>query len=79
VITQPFHPLTGHAVEVLGQERRGGKVWFRCVGGPLGTITVPAEWTDRVEQRTGSRLSYEVLVELCAAAAAIRPADSEGR
>ena len=78
MITQPFHPLAEQSLEVLGQERRGGKLWFRCVSGPLGTIVVPAEWTDRFENSAGARLTYEVLVELCAAAAAVRVAD-EGR
>jgi hypothetical protein len=72
VITHPFHPLAGQPVEVVGRERRGGRACFRCLGGPLGTIVVPAEWTDRAEPVAGSRLTYEVLVELAAAAAAIR-------
>lgn len=72
VITHPFHPLAGQVVQVVGRERRGARFCFRCIGGPSGTVVVPAEWTDRTEQRAQTRLTYEVLVELAAAAAAVR-------
>jgi hypothetical protein len=42
------------------------------VGGPLGTVVVPADWTDRSELQSESRLTYEVLAELAAVVAAVR-------
>jgi hypothetical protein len=37
---------------------------FVCEGGPLGRVTVPQSWTDRVPAPAGHRLSVEALVEL---------------
>ena len=71
MITHRFHPMFGARLEVMGRERRGGRACLRCVGGPLGSLVVPVEWTDLVAPVTSAPLTYEVLVELAAAVRAI--------
>jgi hypothetical protein len=77
LVTHPFHPLAGQRLEVLGRGRRGGG-FLRCAGGSLGTVTIPAAWTDGAERPAGSRLTYEALVELAAELAAIRDTPTKG-
>jgi len=71
VITHRFHPMSGERLEVLGRERRGGRVCLRCVGGPLGSLVVPVEWTDLAAPAESQPLTCEVLVEVAAAVRAI--------
>jgi len=44
----------------------------RCLGGRLGSISVPVEWTERAATASSGRLTYEGLVELAAAATGMR-------
>lgn len=37
---------------------------FSCEGGPLGTVMLPVDWTDRGRPPAGHALGYEELVEL---------------
>jgi hypothetical protein len=39
---------------------------FCCEGGPLGSVMLPAGWTDRCEPSSAVALGYEQLVELAA-------------
>lgn len=39
---------------------------FCCEGGPLGSVMLPASWTDRVVPDSAVPLGYEQLVELAA-------------
>ena len=78
LVTHPFHPLAGQRVEVLARARRGGARYLRCAGGPLGTVTIPAVWADLAERPAGNRLTYEALVALAAAVAAIRDTPAKG-
>lgn len=73
MITHPFHPLAGERLEVEGQQRPNGKLQYRCTG-PVGTVVVPAEWTDRSPVGGDTRLSYERLAELARLVTAIRRA-----
>ena len=79
LVTHPFHPLVSQRVEVLARTRRGGMAYLRCAGGPLGVVTIPAGWTDQAERPAGTRLTYEALAGLAAAAAAIRGTPTKGR
>lgn len=71
VVTHPFHPLSGERLEVEGQERPNGGWRLRCRG-PLGTVVVPVEWTDRSAPGSQSRLTYEGLVDVAGIVTAIR-------
>jgi hypothetical protein len=78
VVTHVFHPLVGQRLEVLGRARRGGVPHLRCVGGH-GMVTLPVGWTDRSDPPVRTRLTYELLVELAGAVAAIRDTPQQGR
>ena len=71
MITHRFHPMFGARLEVLGRERRGGRACLRCVGGPLGSLAVPVEWTDLAAPAASAPLTYDVLIELAATVGAI--------
>jgi hypothetical protein len=45
---------------------------YSCAGGPLGTVMLPATWTDRGGPPATQRLSYEVLVDLAATISALK-------
>jgi hypothetical protein len=79
VVTHPFHPLAGERLEVVGRARRGGVPHLRCVGGGSGTVTLPAGWTDGADLPAGTRLTYELLVELADTVTAIRDTPTRGR
>ena len=80
MVTHAFHPLVGQRLEVVGRVRRGGVPHLRCVGGGLGTVDVSRwEWTDRSDPPARTRLTYEVLVELAGAVAAVRDTPCRGR
>lgn len=74
VITHPFHPLSGQRVAVLLERGRASGRVLVCDGGPLGTVTVPWAATDRAAEPAERPLTYEVLVALGEAVAAIRAA-----
>jgi hypothetical protein len=57
---------------VLFERRRGDGLVYVCEGGPLGSVTLPADATDRGAPAAGRPLTCELLIELCAAVAAIR-------
>ena len=71
-VTHPFHPLTGQRLEILFERRMPGGLAYSCAGGPLGTVMLPATWTDRGEPPATQRLSYEVLVDLAATISALK-------
>lgn len=72
MVTHPFHPLAGQCLSVLFERRRAGGLFYVCDGGPLGSVTLPAAATDRGAPAADRALTYEVLVEVCAVAAAVR-------
>ena len=72
VVTHPFHPLTGHRLEVLFAKRRDGAVVFVCAGGASGQVTLPRSWTDRGEAAMSGRLSVEGLAALDTLARSVR-------
>jgi hypothetical protein len=71
-VTHPFHPLTGERLEILFERRMPAGLAYSCAGGPLGTVMLPATWTDRGEPPATQRLSYEVLVDLAATISALK-------
>ncbi|MHB8339802.1 MAG: DUF5372 family protein [Mycobacteriales bacterium] len=64
-VTHPFHPLAGQRLRVLF-ERRGKTTGlaFSCEGGPLGSVMLPVEWTDRGSPAGPQPLGFEELVAL---------------
>jgi len=71
-VTHPFHPLTGERLEILFERRMPAGLAYSCAGGPLGTVMLPATWTDRGGPPATQRLSYEVLVDLAATISALK-------
>ena len=66
-VTHPFHPLAGQRLRVLFERRyQAGGLAFCCEGGPLGSVMLPAGWTDRGVAPEPRALGYEQLVELAA-------------
>lgn len=62
---------------MLFERRLAAGLALSCEGGPLGSIMVPVEWTDRGHdadepEARESALSYEALVELAALVAALK-------
>ena len=50
----------------------GGRA-VSCEGGPLGSLMVPLEWTDRGPAAAAEPLTYEVLIELAGVISAVKP------
>ena len=71
VVTHPFHPLRGQRLAVLIERRLPEGRLYVCEGGPLGTIGVPEDATDRVPAPAASPLTGEVLAGLVEVVAAI--------
>jgi len=70
LVTHPFHPLHGQRLAVLFERRWADGLLFVCEGGPLGTIGIPEDATDRAPAPAPMPLTAEVLgtlVELVAA------------
>jgi Family of unknown function (DUF5372) len=66
VVTHPFHPLHGKRLEVLYVRRLvTGRVYV-CEGGPLGSVGLPEDATDRGQEPGDRPLSLEVLAALVA-------------
>ena len=59
-------------MQVLFERRLAGGLAFSCEGGPLGSLMLPLELTDRGPAAVSAPLSYEVLVELAAVVAAVK-------
>jgi Family of unknown function (DUF5372) len=66
VVTHPFHPLCGERLVVLLVRRVGGGRVYVCEGGPLGSVALPEDATDRGPGPAGGPLSIEVLAALVA-------------
>ena len=63
-MTHPFHPLCGARLEVLFVRRIGASRIYSCEGGPLGSVSLPEDATDRGPERAELPLSVEVLAAL---------------
>lgn len=71
-VTHPFHPLAGRRLRVLFERRyKAIGLSFCCEGGPLGSVMLPASWTDRGEPAAARALGYEQLIELAALVGAL--------
>jgi Family of unknown function (DUF5372) len=79
VVTHPFHPLHGQRLAILFERRLPEGRLYVCEGGPLGSIGVPEEATDRAPAPTPMPLSGEVLGRLAEAVAAITACHVSGR
>ena len=66
VVTHPFHPLCGERLEVLFVRRVGAGRIYVCEGGPVGSVSLPEDATDRGWLLAERLLSIEVLVALVA-------------
>jgi hypothetical protein len=64
VVTHPFHPLRGERLEVLFVRRIGASRIYSCEGGPLGSVSLPEDATDRGPGPGERSLSVEVLAAL---------------
>jgi hypothetical protein len=73
VVTHPFHPLCGERLDVLLERRWGAGRMYVCDGGPLGSVGLLEEATDRGPEPARRPLTFEVLVELAAVLAAVCP------
>jgi hypothetical protein len=66
VVTHPFHPLRGERLEVLFVRRVGAGRIYVCEVGPLGSVALSEDATDRGQEPAERPLSIEVLVALVA-------------
>jgi hypothetical protein len=71
VVTHPFHPLSGERLSILFERRWAGSRLYVCEGGPLGSVTLPEEATDRGPEPAAGPLTVEVLVEFVVVVGAI--------
>ena len=71
VVTHQFHPLRGQRLEVLLERRCGGVRVFVCDAGNGRNLELAEDATDRGVVPGERPLSFEVLVGLAAAVAAI--------
>jgi len=71
VVTHPFHPLRGQRLAILIERRLPVGRLYVCEGGPLGTIGVPEDATDRAPAPSATPLNGEVLAGLVQVVAAI--------
>jgi Family of unknown function (DUF5372) len=70
-VTHPFHPLVGQRVPILFARRRAGIRIYVCEAGPLGSVTLPEDFTDRGVTPAARPLTVEVLAELAATISAL--------
>lgn len=70
-MTHPFHPLVGQRVAILFARRRAGIRIYVCEAGPLGSVTLPEDFTDRGVTPAARPLTVELLVELAATISAL--------
>jgi Family of unknown function (DUF5372) len=66
VVTHPFHPLRGERLQVLFVRRVGASRVYVCAGGPLGSVGLPEDATDRGPEPAERPLSLGVLAALVA-------------
>jgi hypothetical protein len=66
VVTHPFHLLRGERLVVLFVRRVGTGRIYVCEGGPLGSVALPEDATDRGAEPAERPLSIEVLAGLVA-------------
>ena len=71
-MTHPFHPLSGQRLLVVFERKLPGGLVVHCEGGPLGSLQLPAAWTDRGQPPAQEPLTWEVLAGLAAAIEAVR-------
>ncbi|MCA1701646.1 MAG: Y4bD/Y4pK family protein [Actinobacteria bacterium] len=64
MVTHPFHPLRGERLAVLFVRRIGASRIYVCEGGPLGSVGLPEDATDRGPEPAERPLSIEVLAAL---------------
>ncbi len=57
---------------MLFERKLAGGVGLSCEGGPLGSLMVPLNWTDRCPAGASMPLTYEVVVELAEVVAALK-------
>jgi hypothetical protein len=65
-VTHRFHPLAGQRLPILFVRRRAGGRLYVCEGGPLGSVALPEDFTDRGLPPAARPLTLEVLAELAA-------------
>jgi hypothetical protein len=66
VVTHPFHPLRGERLVVLFVRRVSAGRIYVCEGGPLGSVALPEDATERGPEPGERPLSVEVLAALVA-------------
>jgi hypothetical protein len=71
VVTHPFHPLAGERLAILFERRWAGSRLYVCEGGPLGSVTLPEDATDRGAEPAAGPLTVEVLAALAVVVGAI--------
>jgi hypothetical protein len=67
LVTHPFHPLSGRRLVIVSERRFAGAREYVCEGGPLGSLTVREDATDRGPEPAARPLTLEVLADLLAA------------
>ena len=65
-MTHPFHPLCGERLVLLFVRRVGAGRIYVCEGGPLGSVSLPEDATDRGPEPAERPLTVEVLAALVA-------------
>jgi hypothetical protein len=63
----------------LFERRWAGSRLYVCEGGPLGSVTLPEDATDRGGEAAAGPLTVEVLAELAAVVDALRGARGAGQ
>jgi len=58
---------------VLFERKLAGGLAVSCEGGPLGSLMLPLDWTDRGAAAADVPLTYEVLIGLAEAVSAVKP------
>jgi hypothetical protein len=71
-VVHPFHPLAGQRLPVLFERHRAARRVYICEGGPLGTVTLPEDFTDRGLPPATRPLTTEVLAGLGAILSALK-------
>ena len=66
MVTHPFHPLRGERLEVLFVRRVDAGRIYVCEGGPLGSVSLPEDATDRGPLPAERPLSIDFLAALVA-------------
>lgn len=79
VVTHPFHPLAGENLAILFERRWAGSRLYVCEGGPLGSVTLPEDATDRGVEPARAPLTIEALAGLVLVVGAMRDARGAGK